>query len=85
MSWARGWSRGCSFTPQPAPLSQQMLADRVGVRRSSVILWERGMTFPRAVRAFQLARTLDTLVEALYPEFYITRGPSTRTGRSGVQ
>jgi putative transcriptional regulator len=68
-----------------AQLSQQMLADRVGVRRSTVSRWERGMSFPHSIRIFQLARALDTLVEALYPEFYMTRGPSNLTGRSNAQ
>lgn len=63
-------------------LSQRMLAEAVGVHLTTVCCWERGMSFPAGVRLFHLARALDTLVEALYPEFYVTRGPDNLTGRS---
>lgn len=63
-------------------ISQQMLAEAVGVHPATVSSWERGMSFSASVRLFHLAPALDTLVEVLYPEFYVTRGPANLTWRS---
>jgi DNA-binding XRE family transcriptional regulator len=53
-----------------AGLSQKHLATMVGHTRSMVSAWERGQTLPTLIHAFELARALDTLTEALYKTLY---------------
>lgn len=58
-----------------AGLSQAGLGALVGVGKNTVSAWERGLTCPVAPCLMKLAKTLGTLSEAFYPEFYVTRGP----------
>ncbi len=65
-----------------AGLTQQALADRVGVVRPEIARWEAGGRVPRVDTAVRLARALDTTVEELWapltptpltPELFIER------------
>ncbi|MCP4571610.1 MAG: helix-turn-helix transcriptional regulator [bacterium] len=47
-------------------LTQQDLADRVGVRRQAILAIEKGKYVPSALLAFQLARALDMPVGELF-------------------
>ena len=55
-------------------LTQRDVAHKLGVRLSTVSSWERGLTCPAAKPLFRLAKILNTLAEALYPQFYLTHG-----------
>ncbi len=50
-----------------AGLTQQALADRVGVVRPEIARWEAGGRLPRVDTAVRLALALDTTVEKLWP------------------
>jgi DNA-binding XRE family transcriptional regulator len=74
-------TRRCSAKPARFPnairayrlqagLSQQHLAALTGHTRSVVSGWERGRSLPTLPHAFQLARSLNTLCEALYAALY---------------
>ena len=63
-----------------AGLSQAELGAVVGVGKNTVSAWERGLSCPVAPCLMRLAKTLGTLSEAFYPEYYVTRGP--RSGGS---
>jgi transcriptional regulator with XRE-family HTH domain len=54
-------------------LTQSELARRLGVQLSTVSSWERGLTCPAASPLLRLAKTLSTLAEGLYPDFYLVR------------
>jgi transcriptional regulator with XRE-family HTH domain len=54
-----------------AGLTQRQLARQLGIRLSTYTSWERGMTCPSLPNLFKLAKNLNTLVEGLYPEFYV--------------
>ena len=47
-------------------LTQQDLADRVGVRRQTILAVEKGKYVPSTLLAFQIARELGMGVEALF-------------------
>jgi len=47
-------------------LTQQDLADRVGVSRQTIISLERGKYNPSITLAFRLARCFDTSIEELF-------------------
>jgi putative transcriptional regulator len=47
-------------------LTQQELADRVGVRRQTIIALEKGYYVPSALLAFKLARSLGMPVDELF-------------------
>ncbi len=49
-----------------AGLTQQELADRVGVSRKTINTVENGVFVPSTVLALKLARSLETTVEALF-------------------
>ncbi|MBW6522723.1 helix-turn-helix transcriptional regulator [Sphingomonas sp. RHCKR47] len=49
-----------------AGLTQQELADRVGVSRKTINTVENGVFVPSTILALKLARSLDTTVEALF-------------------
>ena len=51
---------------QNAGLSQQGLADRLGVHQPTVAQWESGRVLPRVDTALRLAAALGTSVEALW-------------------
>jgi transcriptional regulator with XRE-family HTH domain len=53
---------------QNAGLSQQGLADRLGVHQPDVARWESGRVMPRVDTALRLAAALGTTVEALWSE-----------------
>jgi transcriptional regulator with XRE-family HTH domain len=55
-----------------AGLSQRRLAVLVGRGRNAVSSWERGLTLPSVPRLLRMAKTLDTLAESLYRDFYAT-------------
>ena len=54
-------------------LTQREIARKLGVRLSTVSSWERGLTCPAVKPLFRLAKILNTLAEALYPQFYLVR------------
>lgn len=58
-----------------AGLTQQALADRVGVARPRIARWEAGGRVPKVETAVRLARELGTTVEAIWtpltPELFI--------------
>lgn len=54
-------------------LTQRELAKLVGTRPATISEWERGLTFPSAELVLRLAKVLNTLAEALYPQFYLRR------------
>jgi putative transcriptional regulator len=58
-----------------ADLTQQELADRVGVTRQTVLSIEKGKYRPTVELALRLARALDVEVEAL---FELTNGEESR-------
>jgi len=47
-------------------LTQQELAERVGVRRQTIIAIEKGHYVPSALLAFQIARVLGMKVDELF-------------------
>jgi transcriptional regulator with XRE-family HTH domain len=51
-------------------LSQRRLAAALGLHRSMVSLWERGLRIPSVPWLFRMARELGTMPEALYHDFY---------------
>jgi len=59
-------------------LTQRQVARRLGVSASTFSSWERGLTCPAVPTVFRLAKFLNTLGEALYPDFYLT--PSEEAG-----
>jgi len=65
-----------------AGLSQRKLAALLGRGRNAVSSWERGLTLPSVPRLFKMAKTLGTLAEALYMDFYSPRegGQANSTG-----
>ena len=63
-----------------AGLSQQRLSELIGHSPDSISSWERGRHLPTVTNLFRLARTLDTLAEALYWDLYRPEGsPKTVT------
>lgn len=52
---------------QKAGLSQQALADRLGVHQPTVAQWEAGRVMPRVDTAIRLAAALETSVEEIWP------------------
>jgi transcriptional regulator with XRE-family HTH domain len=54
-------------------LTQREVAEMVGIRPATVSEWERGVTCPSVALLLRLAKILDTLAEALYPQFYLRR------------
>ena len=51
-------------------LTQAQLAQQLGIRAETISQWERGITCPAAQPLLRLAKTLGTLAEALYPDYY---------------
>jgi transcriptional regulator with XRE-family HTH domain len=56
-----------------AGLTQRVLGESVGMAKNTISAWERGLTCPTTPPLLRLAKSLDTLAEALYPEFYVPR------------
>ena len=52
-------------------LTQREVATLLGIQASTVSAWERGLTCPSMALLLRLAKTLNTLAEALYPQFYL--------------
>lgn len=50
---------------QRANLSQQAVADALGVRQSAVTAWEAGINFPRYERVIAMSRLFDVSVDDL--------------------
>lgn len=48
-------------------MSQQSLAEKVGVNQTAISQWERGISMPTLPKAFALAGALNCKVEDLYP------------------
>jgi len=63
-----------------AGLSQRELSALLGICRSAVSLWERGLRMPGALGLFRLARALGTAPQALY--FEMLRRLETTTGQT---
>jgi transcriptional regulator with XRE-family HTH domain len=55
-----------------AGLSQRKLAELLGRGPNVISAWERGHVLPTAQNLFRLAKTLNTLAEALYQGLYCT-------------
>jgi transcriptional regulator with XRE-family HTH domain len=55
-----------------AGLSQRKLGEILGRGRNAISSWERGRTLPNVPRLLRMAKTLGTLAESLYMEFYST-------------
>ena len=55
-----------------AGLSQRKLGEILGRGRNAISSWERGRTLPNVPRLLRMAKTLSTLAESLYMEFYST-------------
>src|SRR5258708_39478802 len=53
-----------------AGLSQRRLGALIGCGRNAISLWERGLTKPDVTLGVRMAKTLATLVESLYQDFY---------------
>jgi transcriptional regulator with XRE-family HTH domain len=51
-------------------LTQREIARVLKIRASTFSAWERGLTCPAGSHLLRLAKALDTLSEALYPQFY---------------
>jgi DNA-binding XRE family transcriptional regulator len=56
-----------------AGLSQKKLAQILGRGRNAISSWERGLTKPDVTLGVRMAKTLATLVESLYLDFYTTK------------
>ena len=54
-------------------LTQLEGARRLGIRLATFSSWERGQTCPTGPMLLRLAKELNTLAEALYPQFYMAR------------
>jgi putative transcriptional regulator len=50
-----------------ANMTQDELANILGVGRSAVAMWETGESLPRAKTLIDLAKALDCSVEELFP------------------
>lgn len=48
-----------------ANITQQQLAEAIGVNQSSVALWETGQTLPRADKLLDIAKLLNCTIEEL--------------------
>jgi len=55
-------------------LTQLEVARSLGIRSATFSSWERGHTCPTGPMLLRLAKVLNTLAEALYPQFYLVRG-----------
>lgn len=51
-------------------LTQLEVAKSLGIRPGTFSSWERGLTCPAGPMLLRLAKVLNTLAEALYPQFY---------------
>jgi len=51
-------------------LSQERLGKALGLDRSLVSRWERGLKLPSVPWLFKMARELGTMPEALYHDFF---------------
>jgi putative transcriptional regulator len=47
-------------------MTQQQLADRVGITRQAIIAIEKGKYFPSLELAFRIARTFNQPIEAVF-------------------
>ncbi len=63
---------------QAVGMSQELLAERVGVSRQAVTKWEKGQSAPSSENLYKLAAVLDTTVEQLLPPSEAAPGPSRR-------
>lgn len=54
-------------------LTQREIAHVLGIRPATVSEWERGLVCPTTAALLRLAKALNTLAEALYPQFYFPR------------
>ena len=52
-------------------LTQRQVAELIGIGPARVSEWERGQTCPSSASLLRLAKALNTLAEALYPQFYL--------------
>ncbi len=61
-----------------AGLSQEALGQLLGKTRKVISAWERGLRFPAGPVLLKLAKTLGTLVEALYQGIYCAFRPGEK-------
>jgi len=54
-------------------LTQLEVARSLGIRSATFSSWERGLTCPTGPMLLRLAKVLNTLAEALYPQFCLGR------------
>jgi len=52
-------------------LTQRQVARIIGIRAATLSQWERGLSCPCSPHLLRLAKVLNTLAEALYPQFYL--------------
>lgn len=64
-----------------AEMTQQALADRVGITRQTVIALEQSKYYPSLELAFLIARTFGVGIE----EVFQLQSDPPRTGRAGVE
>ena len=63
-------------------LTQSEVARSLGIRLATVSSWERGVTCPAGPMLLRLAKALNTLAEALYPQFYLRDTDQSMTAPS---
>ncbi len=51
-------------------MTQLQLAEAVGVKRSTVAMWETGKSVPRTTQLSVIAKVLDVPIERLLQTFY---------------
>ena len=61
-----------------AGLSQRSLAGLLGLQRNAISGWERGISSPVVSHLFRMAKTLGTLAESLYLDFYSPPKPEEK-------
>lgn len=65
----RTWGRNIREQRQLRSLTQQELADLIGVRQSAVSRWERGIAGPSDYHKLEIARALQAPPRVLFPLF----------------
>lgn len=66
---------------QEIRMSQEMLAERVGVSRQAVTKWEAGQSEPSSENLYRLAEVLGVTVEGLLPPAQSPAAPKPRLNR----
>ncbi len=53
-----------------AGLTQGQLAEKLGIKRQVLALWEKGECYPRIETAVDIGRVLDTDPSLIFPEMF---------------